>query len=346
MQPTPHNTACAAPLQLVHVHVVDDFNTDGSLDVAGVLLASRALATCAQIRVSTSGLHPDLSAHPKVASAKPAIRKQFAYGTTRFSDAVVRDVLGWSEVTQQRNVAIAQRPQHFCAVERACRTSVLDAVAGGNGDDDDESAACDDATAATAVGDDHRGDAADAETCDESSIARARNTNPKSAPISIVLCCSRDVFDGVCGFYEALQAAEPATATFAPHSVYVMLIDTKFCQQPLQTAAATAAATATTSVTASAPSVGGAATAPQQQQGEASKPTQGQLYTSLVVEALGLMHVRHQPASRVGGDAAAAAAARDPPQTVSPQWRERFAAAVKQFEQLRRAEVVFRAFVL
>jgi hypothetical protein len=106
----PPNSAQTAALQPIHIHIVDDFNLDASLEAAATMLSSRHLASCDQIRISCSGLHPSLNAHPKLTS------KQANYGSTTFAE--LQPLLGWDETTLKRNLLIGNGPRNFLQLDR------------------------------------------------------------------------------------------------------------------------------------------------------------------------------------------------------------------------------------
>lgn len=120
---TPSNSAdqsAAAVYSPIHIHVVDEFNVDWSLDVASSLLASPHLASCSQVRISTSGLHPQLSAHPKLASSQndstASSRACVQYGSTTFGE--LQPLLGWDDRTLSRNELISLKPRNFLSLDR------------------------------------------------------------------------------------------------------------------------------------------------------------------------------------------------------------------------------------
>lgn len=320
----PPNSAAAQPQQPVHIHVVDSFNLDESLDVASVLLTCKALVSCEQIRISTSGLHPNLAAHPSVAaslSSSAGNAGTFSYDATSFAD--IAAALGWTPALLKRNVAVASAdggatsgvvaagPRHFTSVERECRAALADFVSGANDEEDENMAVV-------------------------------------PPYFDVILCCSRQVYDGLCAFYRQQETAKETTM---PHVFFLMHIDDRFIrggaasstssgqQQQQQPQSKAAAAKSDVALRAHNSNVSAL-----------SKPSLGQIFSSLIVEILGLQHVKEtqqqQPAQRQqkGASSYAASSEMDQdllPQFASQQWKERFASSLKQFEQLRRVEVMF-----
>lgn len=302
MPPTPPPNSASQTSSLrrpIHIHVVDEFNLDSSLEVASTMLASSHLASCDQIRISTSGLHPSLSlAHPKLSSSSSNHHHQYKYGETKFVQ--LQPILDWSNEKLERYSLVTSGPRHFLSVERK------------------------------SVG--------------------------KGLPFDLVVCCSREVFDGVCQYYSSrsFQMHQSATATSkneqnanvssgTPQSVFIIFIDSKHFR-----------------------TLGGNNGSNNNNNNiSQNKPTQGLLLTSLITELLDLVHLKtvSQGRNDINNDDDDGAAANDRensnnnnitnnfvPQHVvngtGEKWKEDFAKSVKQFEQLRRIEVMFRPFVV
>ena len=286
----PPNSATQTTLRPIHIHIVDEFNLDTSLEVASTMLASPNLASCQQIRISTSGLHPSLSAHPKLTSSSSSSSSSFSYGKT--SLVQLQNVLGLSNEKLERYQLVTSTPRNFLTLERKC--------------------------------------------------TRSSTTSP--TPFDVVICCSQEVYHGVCQYYStsSFQMKNKDSSNviasqtlMSPHSVFVVFVDSKYYSN----------------------------TTNNQTNNSNNKPTQGLLLTSLLVELLDLVHLKRKSSTKKDENDDDSGVKKEEeseineedddnviPQSVmngsGEKWKEDFAKTVKQFEKLRRVEVMFRPFVV
>lgn len=266
------------------------------------MLASKHLASCDQIRISTSGLHPQLDAHPKFAStSSPTSNKRLGgihYGSTSFQD--LQSILGWSDETLHRNQLVSNGPRNFLTLDRKMRGI----------------------------------------SSKKSNHLRSSNS---SSRFDLVLCCSKPVFEAACQYYtsSSLLGDLPSRNSDGkdlekpPHTLFVVFIDSKYFREASATTNSSSSASTATDIN-----------------NNNNMPTQGTLFTSLVIEVLDLVHLRTvQGATSADNNTISNDSAFLVPQHVMNsfgynKWKEDFGKSLKQFEQFRRVEVLFRPFVI